>query len=242
VPSVAIEHTWAGEDRGPTAAGYTNNTALGRLVVSSLSFDPFYYFSGTGPQNGLYVDELDLTDLGADYLSRIAIDPTLVIYFAAAKLGAGVLPPGGLQTPEEYLDGQFDNRVRWVRDFAGPNSSVDVLVNGTQTIKINKALRNSKIIDSDGDGIPNFFDLMPFDGALIASIQSAQSPTGYRISWSAKPGTIYHVDYATNFNASSWSPLVTTTFNSPTNGICSVVDTNRNSAIRVYRVWYSPAP
>jgi len=242
VPSVAIEHTWAGEDRGPTAEGYTNNTALGKLIVSSLSFDPFFYFSGTGAQNGLYVDQLDLTDLGADYLNRIAIDPTLVIYFASVKLGAGVVPPNGLQTPEEFLDGQFDNRVRWVSDFAGPNSSVDVLVNGTQTIKVNKALRNSKIIDSDNDGIPNFFDLTPFDGALIASIQSALSPAGYRISWSAKPGIVYHVDYATNFNASSWSPLVTTTLNSPTNGICSVLDTNRSSAMRIYRVWYSPAP
>ncbi len=209
--------------------------------MSSLSFDPFFYFSGTGAQNGLYVDQLDLTDLGADYLNRIAIDPTLVIYYASAKLAAGIVPPNGLQTTEEYLDGQFGNRLRWVSDFTGPNSSVDVVSNG-QTIKVNKALRNSKIIDSDGDGIPNFFDLLPFDGALIASIQSAQSPAGYRISWSAKPGTVYHIEYKTNFNAATWLPLGTTSFNSPTNGVCSVVDTNKNSAMRIYRVWFSPAP
>ncbi|MBE0543458.1 MAG: hypothetical protein IH623_19105 [Verrucomicrobia bacterium] len=242
VPSVAIEHTWAGEDRGPTAAGYTNNTAMGRLIVSSLSRDPFFYFAGTGAQNGLYVDELDLTALGANYRNRLAIDPSLVIYFAAAKLGVGVVDTNGLQTTEEYLDGQFDNRLRWVSDFAGPNSSVDVLVNGTQTIKVNRALRFSKLIDSDGDGIPNFFDFTPFDDVLIASIKPLAMPSGMQLSWPAVAGTVYQVEYQTNFNA-PWRKLLTTAYSSATNGICTVIDTNgvAGSSMRLYRVMYTPA-
>jgi hypothetical protein len=237
VPSVLIDHTWAAVDRGATTAGYTNNTALGRLVLTAQSPDPFFYFAGTGTSNALYVDELDLIDLGTDYQDKLAIDPSLVIYYAAAKLG---FTPPGLQTPEEYLDGQFDNRLRWVRDFTGPNSSVDVVINGNQTIKVNRALRNSKIIDSDGDGVPNFFDLTPFDAELIASIQAVASPAGFRVSWSAKAGTAYHVEFKSDSNA-EWQPLTTVT--PVSNGISSVVDTNKpKDSMRLYRVWYNPVP
>jgi hypothetical protein len=238
----AINHVWAGVDRGLTEAGFSNNVALGRLVLTPGNledvFPPLFIFSGTGVGNALYVDFLDLSQL-ADYANELQIDPNLVIYYAAASLAFA--PPGGLQTPEEYLDGQFGNRLRWVRDFAGPNSSVDVLVNGTQTISVNRALRNSKIIDSDGDGIPNYFDFAPFDGVLLTSIQPVAAPVGYRLSWKATPGVVYHVEYQTDQGA-PWQPLTTVTLNSPTNGICSVIDTNRpiDSGMRLYRVWYNP--
>ena len=41
-----------------------------------------------------------------------------------------------------------------------------VLVNG-QSVQVNKALFNSHIIDSDHDGLPNFVDADPFQGASL---------------------------------------------------------------------------
>jgi hypothetical protein len=239
----AINHMWAGRDLGRVEAGFSNNVAIGRLVLTAGTledlFPPLFVFNGTGAGNALYVDFLDLSAL-ADYQNEIQINPNLVIYYAGASLS---FVPQGLQTPEEYLDGQFGNRLRWVSSFAGPNSSVDVLVNGNQTIKVNAALRNSKIIDSDGDGIPNYFDFTPFDGLLLTAMPAGPTPTGFRVSWKATPGVVYHVEYKSYLGA-FWQPLTTVAFDSPTNGICSVVDTNTpvESGMRLYRVWYNPVP
>lgn len=240
-PSFArVEHVWAADDRGATRAGFTDNVALGRLTLSPGGFAPYAYaFAGAGSGKALYVDWLDLSQLSA-YQNQLEIDPSLVIYFAAASLAPSVTLPVNY-TAEEFLDGQFEGRLRWVKDFAGPNSSVDVLVNGTQTIQVNRARRNSKLLDDDGDGIPNFFDFTPFDGVVLASIEPVTTPAGVRISWMAAAGTVYHVEYQTNFNA-PWQKLLTTTYTAATNGICSVIDTNgtAGTGMRLYRVMYRP--
>ena len=64
------------------------------------------------------------------------------------------------------MNGQLGGHLVWVPGFAGPNSSVDVLING-KTVQVNKALRYSKIIDSNDNGIPNFYDPNPFDATLL---------------------------------------------------------------------------
>ena len=223
VPSVSIDHTWAAEDRGASAAGYDNNVALGILGLSSQGPDPFFYFSGTGPQNGLYVDMLDLSALGNNYRNQIAIDPSLVIYFAAARLGFTPPPTNGVpQQPEEYLDGQFGGHLRWVRDFAGPNSSVAVVSNGV-SILINRALRNSMIIDSDADGIPNGLDFYPFDNnPLIAKLAVAKPPMTAKLSWNAAAHKVYSIQAATNSVSPNWQTIMYYTNNASTNGTVTV--------------------
>ena len=97
-------------------------------------FPPLFFFAGLGGGNALYVDVLDLSNL-LDYQNELQINPDLVIYFAAAKLA--FTPPftnGVPQQTEEYLDGQFEGRLRWVRDFAGPNSSIAVVSNGVSIL------------------------------------------------------------------------------------------------------------
>ncbi len=243
VPSIWIDHTWAGADRGSTAAGYTNNTALGRLVVSSLSPDPLFYFAGTGLQNGLYVDLLDLTATGTNYQRQMAIDPSLVIYFAAARLGFTPPPSNGIpQLPEEYLDGQFEGRLRWVQGFAGPNSSIATIVNG-KSVQVNLALRSSKLIDSNGNGIPNFYDAFPFAASgvkLTASLPAAAPAVA--ISWMAAPNTVYQVEYSSNPALNTWQTLLRYTNNVPTNRLVSVSDSIAPSVAtrRFYRVGFSP--
>jgi hypothetical protein len=186
----------------------------------------------------LYVDYLDLSQL-TDYANQIQIDPNLTVYFAAAKLS--FTPPGGISA-EEYLDHQFGDRLRWVSGYAGANSSVDVVINGNQTIKVNKALRYSTLIDSDTDGVPNAFDLAPFDGVTINSINRTTSPPGYALSWNAAPNTVYRVEYKTNVSGSNWTVLLTTNNTASTTVPLSVLDTNVAPANvqRYYRVTYTP--
>jgi len=165
-PVANVNHVWAGEDRGPGPAGFTNNTALGslKLIPQTTTGGWKFTFSGAGAHNGLYVDVLDLSSINSssDLLSKIKINNSLVIYFASASLG--FTPPndtnGVPQQPEEYLDGLFGGHLRWARTFAGPNSSV-MTVDGP----VNRALINSQIVDSDGDSLPNAADTTPFQFA-----------------------------------------------------------------------------
>ena len=235
----SIPHTWPGDDRGPSAAGFTNNLALGRLnlVVTNLQFGEQAYFTGTGTSNALYVDYLSFSPnvTLADVTNILGTDPNFTIYFADANL------------PAEQLDGLLGGHLRWVSSYAGPNSSVAVLING-KTVLVNKALRNSKDIDSNHNGIPNYYDPTPFDApplTLAASItpQASQStPANLAISWLAAPNTVYQVEFATNIPATSWQPLMTYTNSASTNRMVTVWDTNAPASgpKRVYRVGYNP--
>jgi hypothetical protein len=116
------------------------------------------------------------------------------------------------------------------------------------SIQVNKALRNSKIIDSDGDGIPNFYDTNPFDAALVVSgalVQTNPPPAkAFRISWTATPNTVYSVEYTTNapLPNANWQVLTTYTNSSTTNRPVTIWDTNVSSGNipRFYRVGHGP--
>jgi hypothetical protein len=240
-------HVWAAQDRGASAAGYSDNTALGKLILTPRNTTPaqapLFFFTGANGQNGLYVDLLDLTTLGTNYLSYLQIDPSLTIYYAAATLG--FTPPpnsaGIPQEPEEFLNGQFGGHLQWVSSFAGPNSSVDVVINGV-TVSVNRALRFSKIIDSNGNGIPNFYDPFPFSSnplVLSASlVESTQPPAGsLAISWNAAPQTVYQVEFTADVLHPGWKPLTRYTNSSAANSKITIWDTNAPaSERRFYRL------
>lgn len=235
----SVSHVWPALNFGAVNAGFSNNLAIGKLILRPAGGDPYFTFTGVGASNAMYVDYLDLAQL-SDFASQIEISPNLVIYYAAARLN--FTPPGNM-TPEEYLDGQFGGRLRWVSTFTGPNSSVDVLVNGNQTIKVNIGLRNSKLIDSDGDGIPNYYDSTPFDGVLLTSISVSKNPPGYVLTWTAAPNTIYRLESSSSFNSTNWTPVLWTTNTAAVAMPWSVIDTNLGNAnqLRYYRVSYSPS-
>jgi hypothetical protein len=267
-----VDSVWAGENRGVASTGYSNNVALGTLLLSpqgSSAFPPLFHFSGTGTNNALYVDLLDLSQI-TNLEDMVATDPNLVIYYAAAKLPpeVTVLNSNGVpvqevetnyaangqsyyvvnngvsgqipQEAEEVLNGQLNGHLRWVGGFAGPNSSVDVIING-QTVAVNKALRYSLVIDSNGDGIPNGVDPNPFSvpsmiltGALL---QTNLPPTkSFAISWLAQTNVIYQVEYTTNLSGTNWLPLLNYTNMAPTNRTVTVWDTNALPGERFYRV------
>jgi hypothetical protein len=244
---VEVDHVWAGQDRGANSSGFVDNTALGKLILTATSTDPFdrpfFVFRGAGGQNAMYVDLLDLTSLGTNLTDMIEIDPNLTIYFASATLG--FTPPpnafGVPQEPEEFLDGQFGGHLRWVSSFAGPNSSVDVIINGV-TVSVNRALRFSKIIDSNGNGVPNFFDPFPFNSVPLtlqaAVIPTNPPPTGaVGVSWKTSPLTIYQVEYSTDMHNPVWKPLLRYTNSGALSSTTTVWDTNTPAgAQRFYRV------
>jgi hypothetical protein len=239
----SVDHYWSGLDLGASTAGYTNNEAVGQLVLDE-GVDSEFNFHATSNSNAIYTDLLDLSQC-PDFLDPdvLTIDPNFVIYYAAAKLPASfTVPPntnGIPQEPEEFLNGQLGGHLVWVSSFAGPNSSVDVLING-KTAVVNKALRYSKIIDSNGNGIPNYYDPNPFDVPFVLS--GAVVPTNpppaqaFAISWTAAANTAYQVQYTTNIFPASWSPLVNYTNQASTSMPVTVWDTNAISGRRFYRV------
>jgi hypothetical protein len=118
----SVTHTWAGQDLGPTLAGFSNNAAIGSLVLvaggNGTSFqEPQFTFSGTGASNGLYVGYLDLSKLAnysSDFLdgSLVSISPNLKIYFASASVNPAI------------LNGQFGGHLIYVPGFAGQNTKL----------------------------------------------------------------------------------------------------------------------
>ncbi len=241
---VRITDTWPARDLGDSAAGYSNNLAVGILTLGPVGKGTSSLeLGGTGPgANGLYADLLDLSNLGTNLQEVLFIDPNLTLYYAAAKLS--FTPPpnseGIPQEPEEYLDGLSNGHLRWVKDFAGPNSGVDLLVNGV-TVRVNAALRFSKIIDSNGNGIPNFYDSNPFGLGLAGSLVNGQATTpGFAISWNAAPNAAYVVEYATDLGLQNWKPLTTYTNTASVTRRVTVTDANApvSGVQRYYRIQY----
>ena len=240
----SVEHFWPGLDLGASNIGYTNNEAVGQLILDEGFDSQFIFTNAPGAKNAIYADLLDLSQC-PDFLDPevLTIATNYVIYYAAAVLPSSFKIPantnGIAQEAEEYLNGQLGGHLVWVPGFAGPNSSVDVLING-KTVQVNKALRFSKIIDSNTNGIPNFFDANPFDvpfvaqGALVPN--NPQPAAKFAISWTATPGTAYLVQFSTNYTPAIWSPLLSYTNTGSTSVIATVWDTNAPSGQRFYRV------
>ena len=120
-----IAHAWAGNDYGPVGAGFTNNVAIGTLVLSAQNphtniflLEPLFHFYGAGVSgNAMYVNTLDLSQLttnATDVANMILIDPGMKIYFESVTLGF-TLP--GYQTPEDFLQQLFPNQFVKVPDF-----------------------------------------------------------------------------------------------------------------------------
>jgi len=187
---------WAGEDRGATKAGFLNNAAVGRLTLNG-NFGTLFTFQAAGAKSAIYVDYLDLSaSVRENLAANLSIDENMTIYFA------------GSSVPASELDGALNGRIRWVRDFAGDNSSVDVLLRDGRTVRVNRALRESLQIDSDGDGIFNGQDLFPFDGASALTVEFVRTPTPKLVlRWDGAAQKIYQVEATDSLSGGTWSAL-----------------------------------
>ncbi|MGA3181093.1 MAG: hypothetical protein ABSF38_12175 [Verrucomicrobiota bacterium] len=138
-----VKHIWAGTNLGPTAAGFYNNEVIGHLILDRQTNSTTLRFSGAGNNNAMYVDYLELRDLAySDYHDGLVVDPNFTIYFANCNFDP-------IKLTQVYTN------IIWVPEFAGPNSSVEVLYKGGSNCIMNALVANSTEISSDYDGVPN---------------------------------------------------------------------------------------
>jgi hypothetical protein len=213
-----VNNLWAGEDRGAVNAGYTNNVAVGRLVLDALApaTGAQFYFSGTGASNALYVDRLELTGYasyayhdGGGNLLALGFNTNLVIYYADA-----VDPNYG--DVSEQINHKNNDHLRWVPTYAGYYSSTNLVFAGV-TNTVNIALARSSFIDSDGDGIANAADPTPFflPGMVNLTVYLTNNPANNLvISWNTPPLATNYLFYSTNMSG-PFTNLVLPPFLSP---------------------------
>ena len=255
-----VLNTWAGQDYGVSAAGFSNNAAIGRLILVGGANGKFT-FTGTGISNALYVDDIEFVDQATNrdgHGNPIALTNTanLVIYYAQALFN-GV-------SVAELLNHANNNHLRWVPQYVGHYSSEELFYNGTTNI-VNAALANSPDIDSNGNGIPNASDPSPFFISSQVDFTTTLTnlpPWSLKLRWQTIPEATNLVQYTTNLLSPTWVNL--TNFNAYyygpgsavpgvyPNGFVSpqpypspvtnvwVYDAITNSAQRYYRVLVNP--
>jgi hypothetical protein len=154
--------SWAGEDYGAVARGFSNNATIGHLVLDSQTANSVLRFTGTSGKNAMYVDYLELKDGSlTNYSTTLSIDSSLKIYFADCNVDPG------------KLTNLYVGRLIWVPEFTGPNSATNAPthVNGVITnVLVNRSLLASKDIDSNKNGINNYYDSYPFDGSVLGIV------------------------------------------------------------------------
>jgi hypothetical protein len=241
-----VINIWAGTNYGDSASGYTNNAAIGRLILDA-GTNGVFTFNGAstipGVTNALYVDYLELRDQATNLDSHgnpIALtnSPNLVIYYAQAVMeGVSVA---------ELLNRENNGHLLWVPAYAGHYSSTNLYYAGATNI-INAALAQSRDIDSSGDGIPNANNSEPVFvsgqvdfGVIVTNVP----PLKARITWNTIPDATNYVEYSTNLLSTNWITLTNfvTASAPPYAPVANVVyDAVTNSAAqKYYRVRINP--
>jgi hypothetical protein len=240
-----IDHVWPGEDRGATAAGFENNLALGRLIIEG-QHNSRVNFTGAGAgRHALYTEFLQIEGDIASSIAALQNRLRLTgfnLYYADVRsqntnLNAEVLNGLAVGTSSGVT-----NRLIWVPSFAGPNSSVDILVRpgSTETERMNTALRTSANLDSDGDGLPNRYDefpLYPDPDVRFVDVQLNEAQNSVSLGFSARPNSRYVVESATNLANPNWELFKGDLQTGASGTIISVTDEVRKaSPQRYYRV------
>jgi hypothetical protein len=218
LPNKQVVNTWAGLDQGASVTGYTNNVAVGVLILDALGTNSTFQFTGTGTtSNAIYVDELMLLDSATNFdvshVNALNISTNMVIYYAQAMVN-------GFSVAEK-LNHLNNNRLRWVTNYAGRFSSTIIVFPDGTTYPFNAALAQSPDIDSDGDGIDNLYDPTPFGNInptnlppppvvqINLTITTTNKPVlTSLLTWQTiADATNYAVFYKTNFTMTNWLSL-----------------------------------
>jgi hypothetical protein len=260
-PTKSIINVWAGEDRGYSLTGFSNNAAVGHLVLnaqsSGSSFGRFT-FNGVGASNAMYVDCIEFKDYSTNRdaslnMSGITFNTNLVIYYAQAILnGSSIAEKLNLKNTNNLVN-NLTSHFRWVPAYAGLFSSTNFVYPDGSTNVVNAALAQSGSIDSDGDGTPNNADPTPF--FVASQIQPLVTitnlpPRRAALAWTTVPLATNIVWFKTNLLSPTWSVL--TNFPSPQAYVAApgadnyqqqrvrVLDVLTNTA-RFYRIEVQPA-
>ncbi len=231
--SQPVDQYWAATNRGAVAAGYSNNLALGKLVLDGRPGSRFR-FHGAGTNRAMYVDFIELEDNATNFNNGIAItiDPGFTVYFANANVSV------------EKLNGAAGGRFQWVPSFAGPLSSTNITYPSGQTYTFNVALVTSKNLDSDGDGIVNGDDPTPIYVGASVGLKIAITnlpPNRPVLTWNGLYNSTNAVLYVTDVTATNWQ-ILTNIVVGPVNQPVSYIDRSAADTSRYYRVRVMPPP
>jgi hypothetical protein len=243
--------------------GFTNNAALGSLILDVQGSSSLITFTGAGNavgnSNALYVDSLEFRDSATNglyhnynFTNWVALNTNITIYFAQAYID-GVSVAEKINNASLYSGqngGLVSNnvvvrpgRLRWVPAYKGYFSSTNIVVNGVTNI-FNAAVAQSTDIDSNGNGVANAYDPTPFFTAqqINFSLTITNQPRRALLTWDTVPFATNYVYYATNLAAGNWllySNFLSTNVAGPTYPV-TVSDTNISRGIRFYKVVVSP--
>ncbi|HZQ48359.1 MAG TPA: hypothetical protein VFC07_15185 [Verrucomicrobiae bacterium] len=238
-------NTWAGLDFGASATGFTNNAAVGQLILDGADTTSSFFFTGTGAANAMYVDQIQLLD-GATNITNpsigytaFAVDTNMMIYFADAVAGTLDI--------SERLDGGAGGRLRWVPGYAGLFSGTNVTLGGKTYPLINRALVTSKDIDSNGTGTNNYYQLQNgsypiFTSANVNFTMARTNHLGTNsmvITWQSLSYSTNFLRYKTNLSSTNWLTL-TNFVQGPANGKITVFDPVQGNSKKFYKVEIDP--
>ena len=217
-----VVNVWPGRDYGVSTAGFSNNLAVGRLILDSFgrTNTTRFTFNGSGVSNAIYVDYLELLDGAtnrdsAGNAGALNINTNLVIYYAQAVANGFSIA--------RKLNHKNNDHLRWVPTYAGLFSSTNLVYPDGSTNTFNTALAQDTQIDSDGDGIANAFDPTPFFLQSMVNYTwypTNNPPNNTAINWYTVPLATNYVYYSTNLViTSAMIDLNTYPTNNPINNI-----------------------
>ena len=253
--SKTIYNVWAGTNYGISNQGFTNNLALGRLILDSLGpvGNTKFQFNGVGTNNAMYVDYLEFRDYATNGNSTnwlnfpwLKINTNMVIYYAQAVMN-GVSIAENLDFASR-VQGANGGRLRWVPTYNGYFSSTNLVYPAGVTNTVNAALRGSIIIDSDGDGVVNANDPTPFflssQVNFTLTLATNRSPLSVRVQWTTVANATNFIYYRTNLAAGSWLPF--TNFNNyyyaNNLSVTNAAHSNTFASPQVYQPYPNGAP
>ena len=199
---VSQDIDWNADDHGASVKGFKNNAALGKLILKNGKLSKFEFNGSKEGDNAIYVDYLEFNGLTKDDISDgvipvLDIKEGFRVYFAASNL------------PAEEIDGMYNGRLRWIKDYSGYNSSMPLYISGTdKTIRVNRSFRQSIAYDTDSDGIANGYDLSPFGNGIpkISSVNIDQD-NRINIKWMGLPSSLYRIEFKEKVGDSGWKLL-----------------------------------
>ncbi len=202
----SVASQWAGQDLGPVAAGYSNNAALGRLILDGAS-DSSFVFTAPSGANALYVDYLELRNNLTTFdnsggLANLSFGPGMKIYYAQLIIN-------GVSFAEK-LNHKNGGGLNWVAAYAGAFSSTNMVYPDGTTNRLNVALVRSCDLDSNGNGVANCQDPAPVFVPSEMNLAAAFTNTPQRavvLSWSSIPSSTNYVLFTTNLATADWQLL-----------------------------------
>jgi hypothetical protein len=233
--SLGVSCQWAGQDVGPVNAGYTNNAALGKLILDGgTPVSSFVFMAPTG-DNALYVDYLEFRDNMANFddsgnLANLSFGPGMKIYYAQLIIN-------GISWAEK-LNGKNGGGLNWVPSYAGTFSSTNMVYPDGTTNRLNLALVTSCDLDSNNNGIVNCLDpapvLIPSQAQLAVAVSSR---TNIVLSWNGVPFKRNYLEVKQLRTGATWTPLTNIFVPGPGCPLLQVTDRFTNTVPqRFYRV------